>query len=339
MSEVQVANTSEEIIKPRTRTIRYYACGGTGINLLRSHRGDIVLKQDDGSAEELYTYIDTSFANLHNVVARETFTLKGLDGSGSDRPKNAAAIKAVMPQILLQHPPGDLNVFIFSASGGSGSVAGPLLWEELQSKNKTCMAIVIGSHETLKRTTNVSGTITGLETAVKRTGRPFVMYYSENDPAKSMVDNNIMPKFVLSSLGLLGSGRNQALDGADLQNLFDYHTVSHNKPGLAMLDVFTKPEDVKRASSRPIAYVALLSGEDQVAPAIEADYDKTGYLPADAGSKNNFFFIVSVDQLTAKFDKLKERKEEVGMKKRTGQAATTLSSEDTVADDTGLVFD
>lgn len=335
----EVITSGPEVIKPKTRSIRYFACGGTGINILRSHREDLILAADGKkNAQEHFSYIDTSFANLHNVSVSDTFTLKGLDGSGSNRPKNAEAIMGVVPQILLAHEPADMNVVLFSASGGSGSVAGPLILEELLRQGKTAVAIVIGSHETLKRTTNVIGTLTGLEQAVDRLGRPIVMYYTENDLTKSVVDNNLLPKFVLSSLGMLGSGRNHALDSADIQNAFDYHLVSHNTPGLAMLDVFTKVEDIKKASARPIAYIALLAGEDQVAPQIEADYDKTGYLPSDAGSKNNFYYTVSVDHLSTLFDRLNGLKQTVALQKQTVQSTTKLSDTSTKTHATGLVF-
>lgn len=340
MSEVMTESAAVETIKPRARTIRYYACGGTGINLLRSHLEDSVLGQSDPLLGlEHYTYIDTSFANLHNVATSDTYTLKGLDGSGSNRPKNAAAIKAILPQILLAHEPMDLNVFLFSASGGSGSVAGPLLLEELLSQGKMCVSIVIGSHETLKRTTNVISTLKGLEQAVERQGRPIVMYYKENDLTKSMVANNLVPKFVLGSLAMLGSGRNKALDSADIQNMFDYHLVTHNAPGLAMLDVFTKAEDIKKTGERAIAYIALLNGEDEVAPQVEADYDKTGFLPLSANSKNNFFYTVSVGNLTTMFDRLNSLKQQVALKKQNVQSTSKLSDGKTAVDATGLVFE
>lgn len=328
-----------DLIKPKTRSIMFYACGGTGINLLRSHREDLVLNVAEQNANEHFAYIDTSFANLHNVSAKDTFTLKGLDGSGSNRPKNAEAIMGVLPQILLAHEPKDMNVVLFSASGGSGSVAGPLIMEELLKQGKMAVAIIIGSHETLKRTTNTIGTLTGLEQAVARIGRPIVMFYAENNPAKSIIDNNLVPKFVLGSLNMLGSGRNKALDSADIQNMFDFHLVSHNKPGLAMLDVFTKTEDLQKASARPIAYISLLTGEDQVGPQVDADYDKTGYLPADAGSKNNFFYTVSVDHLSGLFDRLNTLKSTVALQKQNQQATTKLSDAKTVTHATGLVFE
>jgi hypothetical protein len=340
MSEALATTAIEEVIKQRPRTIRYYACGGTGINLLRSHREDFVLGQGDLLAgQEFFSYIDTSFANLHNVPVSSTFTLKGVDGSGSDRPRNAAAIKKLLPDILLAHEPKDLNVFLFAASGGSGSVAGPLLLEELLSQGKMCVSIVIGSHETLKRTTNVISTLKGLEQAVNRLERPIVMFYHENDQEKSLIANNLTPKFVLGSMALLGSGRNKGLDSADVGNLFDFHNVTHNAPGLAMLDVFNRAEDIKKTGDRAIAYIALMRDEDSVIPRIDADYDKAGFLPSEVETKNDYFFTVSVGNMTEMFDRLNGLKDKVALKKKTQQATTKLSDSKTAVDETGLVFE
>lgn len=336
MSEVQVAHVEKEgtVIKAITRSIRFYACGGTGINLLRSYRESLTLTQDPSAAEEFFSYIDTSIANLVGVALNDTFTLKGVDGSGSDRPKNAAKIMEALPDILVKHPSKDMNIVLFSSAGGTGSVAGPLMVEELLRQGKMVIAIIVGSHETTKRTTNTIGTLQGLELAVERVGRPIVMYYHENDLGKSIADNNLKPKFVMTALTLLGSGRNTALDSSDIQNMFDYHTVTQHTPGLAMLDVLTKVEEV---TGKPISYNALLRDETQLPPAIKADYDKTGYLPADSQSKNNFYFTVGVDHLSSVFDNLNKVKDDVGMQKKVIQTTTKLAS-GVQASATGLVF-
>lgn len=323
-------------IKPITRTIRYYAAGGTGINLLRSHRESAVLSQEIGVAEELFSFIDTSFANLHNVERNETFTLKGVDGSGSDRPKNAAAIKKALPEIMLANPAADMNVVIFSSAGGTGSVAGPIILEELLRQGKSLVAIVIGSHTTVKRTTNTIGTLTGLEKTSEAVGRPIVMYYYENDLTKSDADNNIKPSFVLGSLGTLCSGHNKAMDSSDIANALDYNNVTHHEPGLAMLNVVTKTEDVKGSV---ISYLALLKDEEQIPPHFEADYDKTGYMPADVRTQNNFYYTVSTEPLSELFDALVKKREKIAAQKQVGKVATKLGGASTYVDETGLVFD
>ena len=108
---------SQNVITATQREIVYYACGGTGINLTRRYRENAQLESGI-SAKERFAYVDTSIANLHNVQADEVFKLEGVDGSGKDRSRNAAAVKQNLPSIMLQHQPGDMNVVIFSAGGG-----------------------------------------------------------------------------------------------------------------------------------------------------------------------------------------------------------------------------
>lgn len=323
-------------IKAITRSIRYYACGGTGINLLRSHREAAVLQNELSVAHEHFSFIDTSLANLENVDTRETFTLKGVDGSGGDRRKNAEAMQKLLPQIMLDHEPTDMNVVIFSSAGGTGSVAGPLLLEELLSQGKSVIAIIIGAHTTLKRTTNTIGTLTGLEQAAERQGRPIVMYYYENDLSKSDADNNLKPSFVLGSLGTLCSGRNKSLDSSDINNALDYPVVTHHAPGLAMLNVHTKGEDVGEGV---ISYIALLKDEEQVPARITADYDKTGYLPQGTNTQNNYYYTVAVAPLSDLFDELNKKKANIAIQRKNGQSATRLSDGNTKTHTTGLVFD
>lgn len=323
------------IVRPVTRTIRYYGCGGTGINLLRSHYENKRL-QSDVTAKEEFTFIDTSLANLHNVEISETFTLKGLDGAGGDRRKNVEAILAVLPKILVEHAPADLNIVIFSTAGGTGSTSGPLLIEELLRQGKAVLAIGIGSHTSIKRTTNTIETLTGLEGAVDRTGRPIVMFYHENDLTKSDIDNNLKANFVLNSIGLVASGLNKSLDSSDFNNALDYHRVTHNRPGLAMFDVATKIDDIK---SPVISCIALLKDEKQVPPAIDADYDKAGYLPAGHGSENNFYYTVSTEPLSELFEVLKKKKATILMQKKTSQETTRLSDDSSKTHASGLVFD
>ena len=323
-------------IKPVTRAIRYYACGGTGINLLRSHREAVVLTREMSVAEEHFSFIDTSFANLHNAERSETFTLKGVDGSGSDRKKNAEAIAAVLPEIMLAHEPSDMNVVIFSSSGGTGSVAGPIILEELLQKGKSVLAIIIGSHTTVKRTTNTIGTLTGLELAAEEIGRPIVMFYYENDLDKSDADNNIKPSFVLGSLGTLCSGMNKSMDSSDIANALDYNNVTHHAPGLAMLNVVTKAEEV---TAPVISYLALLKNEEQVPPRFTADYDKTGYMPEGTQTQNNFYYTVSTEPLSVLFDELKKKRDTIATQKQIHKTTTKLSTSETKRGSGRLVFD
>jgi len=328
-----------DLIAARTRTLRFIACGGTAINLLRNYR-DNKPKDSDALSEEHYSYVDTSIANLKGVSNDEVYLLQGVDGSGSDRPKNAKAIKTALPEIMVKHGAADFNIVIFSAAGGTGSVAGPMILEHLLGDKKNAIAIVIGSHDSLKRTTNTIGTLQGLEAAVARLGRPIVMHYKENELDKPHAVNNRGPQFVMQTVSMLTSGKNDHLDSADVNNLFNFHTVTHHAPSLAMLNVYANAEQLTEKVKAPIAFAALVRDSEEVVPQLGPDYDTVGYLPSSKTAyDNSFYFVVTTDALAGVFTELNSKRENATKQQKVQAKTTSLLGGDTKHDeDTGLVF-
>lgn len=330
---------TQQLIAPKVRTVRFYACGGAGTNILRAYRENQGLEFGDQRANEKYSFIDTSVANLHNADINETFLLKGADGSGSDRRKNGKAIYDLLPEILLQHEPGDFNVVVFSLSGGTGSVAGPLLLERLLREGHSAAAVVAYDSSSLNRITNTLGTMQGLEAAVERIQRPIGMFLAENDSSKSLLENNIVPQFVLSALSILASGKNAHLDSSDVANFFDFNKVTHQKPSLALLEAFVREEDLAKLGSA-ISFAALLNDRGAVAPAFKCDYNTVGYLPEGNKSAPAFYYALSAHRLNEVIDGLLELQSRVEKEKKV--AAKTLSLNNgaggKVDEETGLIF-
>mgnify|MGYP001176795926 CR=1 FL=1 len=97
-------------------TMRVYGCGGAGINITSFFNGAGI---ESGCAEVFPAYVDTSRSNLRPEFNEDdVFILENVDGSGKVRRENHEEIANVTRQILLQIPPKDFNVVIFSASGG-----------------------------------------------------------------------------------------------------------------------------------------------------------------------------------------------------------------------------
>ena len=333
--------SAAQLIQSKTRSVTFYACGGPGANLLRSHREDKPLANASVIADEKHCFIDTSTANLDGVTLEDTYVVEGLDGSGSDRPRNAKAIKEAMPAILNKFRPSDFNVVLLSAAGGTGSVAGPILIEELLNAGKKVFAVISGSHGTLKATANTIATLTGLETAVARTGRPIVMSYRENDQSKNNAANNAVALMTMSALSLLCSGKNSQLDSADIGNLTNYPAVTHFPASLAMLDVYVNEEQLLTEATNAISHIALLKNEDAIMPSIGAAYGKYGYLPSEAAERYNesFHFVVSNSRLKGILNKLIQRREELESAQAVIERQTSLSTPNVKVDsDTGLVF-
>lgn len=336
---------SQQLIEAQVRNVRFYGCGGTGINILRRYREGKSLEGEAIRANELFSYIDTGIANLHNIVASEAYVVTSSnpdheDGAGKDRRAWAADIKAALPQIMLAHTPGDLNVVIFGTAGGTGSVAGPLLLEALLAEGYNAVGIAIGNHDSLKATTNTISTLQGLETAVQRLGRPVVIHYKENDPMVTHSQNDIVPQFVMAALSVLSSGRNAHLDRSDVRNFFDYNKVTHHAPALAMLDVYVREDDLTASIEHAITYAALLKSEADLAPRIPNDYDTVGYLPLTPQPQlNSYYFAVTTNRLAEIFRVLIDKRQAADKQKQVGQKSTSLLGGATSANDLGLVLD
>ena len=145
--------------------VRIYMAGGCAINigssLFRSKTG--ALAADDGFAKIDCCYIDTSASNTPAYLKDEFYHIEGvddiLDGSGKVRATNYKAVRQAIPDILHRYKPGDLNILIHSASGGSGSTIAPALCSELLSQGKDVVVIMIGSKACEKEISNTIDTI------------------------------------------------------------------------------------------------------------------------------------------------------------------------------------
>lgn len=97
-------------------TIHVFGCGGCGINAT-SYFNDAA--EEANCAEVKTTYVDASRSNMKEEFKDEdVFILPNVDGSGKVRSENHKEIANVVKQVLHQMEPGDMNVVVFSASGG-----------------------------------------------------------------------------------------------------------------------------------------------------------------------------------------------------------------------------
>lgn len=312
-----------DVIIPVTRTVRFWACGGTGIDLLRDYRETSSLDKSDILAEEQDTYIDTSDANMHGVKADNVYRLKNIDGGGKDRELVKRAIVPVLPEILLKYPAGDLNVVLYSLSGGTGSAIGPMVAGHLLKGGHAVVSIVIDDSTSSKACSNAINTMTDLESIAKQVNKPVVLHYSKNDPKKSMMDNDALSKFVMGSLSILGSGKNSKLDSADIENFINFTNVTHHQPGLARLHVAIELDELRK--HQPIAsFAALLGSELSTTPDVEMDYDAIGYLPAVSSGYDKEFFYAVTPGMNEVVDDLIKTREQLEMKKKVSYQASSL---------------
>ena len=108
-------------------SVSVFACGGAGLNLVRRTLPDITNRVS-------YKFLDTSIANL---LPGESAHIIGGGGSGLVRGlNNDASIKAIAGLSDEDLNLNDINIVVFSLSGGSGSVLGPLLISDIAGRRK-----------------------------------------------------------------------------------------------------------------------------------------------------------------------------------------------------------
>lgn len=283
-------------------TLRLYGAGGAGTNIIGSwHSMDG--NRELGTAKCLIAYADTSRSNLPpDVDDSKVFILEDKDGSGGVRKENHTDIGRNVPGLLQKHPPGDLNVVCFSAAGGSGSVFGPLIIQELMKSKSPVVAIVIGSEESAIRRANTLNTLKSLDNVSRSIGKPIVIAYFHNAPDTKRSQVDIECRYVLATLAVLASKQNRELDMADLSNWLEFTKVTTVDAQLSLLHVYNRPEDVD-AASNPISIASLLKDADQKSYSVVPEYSTIGFPREAIRDFDQLHFVITVDGIRT-IDKL-----------------------------------
>lgn len=256
--------------------INLYGCGGAGINIA-SRFLPYLDKKDFGFSEFSLCFIDTSSSNISKDIPKENiYLVEGLDGSGKKRDSNYKAISERSKEIIQKFKPGEINVIIHSASGGSGSVIGPILAGEISSKAPTVI-IMVGSSDSRIETDNTVKTLKTYEVISNKKGYPIAAMYYENskETPRGKVDSEI--HLDLALLSILYSGENLELDTADLSNFINYNNVTSFAPSLARLEFFVGDIDIGK--DQIVASVVTLTDMDTDSGVnIPVEYQAVGFI-------------------------------------------------------------
>lgn len=278
-----------------TRKMRIYGCGGAGVNLVAPYGGVGI---ESGCAEILPALVDTSASNLrsHDAEQLDVYLVQGLDGSGKIRAENYNEIKKSVKQVLVDIRPADFNVVVFSASGGSGSVIGPLIMSELLSRDLPAIAIVIGSDDSVIAAENTLKTLQSLELIAANTQHVLPMSYHQNpaDGRRSTVDADV--RSVIGGLAILVSGQNQELDSRDIHHWLQYSKLGYARPALSMMHMAISEEEFKRVTS-PLSVASLYHSTDQAHLVTEADYHTVGYANLQKQEFKEIHYAIGVHDL------------------------------------------
>jgi hypothetical protein len=317
--------------------VRLYGCGGLGVNVALRY---LNRQSAPGFADLLPSFVDTSRSNLTDTVKEEdVFILEKTDGSGKVRKENHAQISAVIKQILLKQAPEDFNIVVFSASGGSGSVIGPLLAKELADRGHSVVIVSAGSSEAAITARNTLNTVKSLSAITKQIDKPLVAFYRHNggEATRKIVDDQL--DFAISCLCYLASRQNAELDTKDIYNWLNINKSTSVEAQLVLLDIFAGASDVSEIAD-PISIASLYADRNQ--PHLETpvpEYSCTGYFLHPVKDIQELHFVVSTQHLGATFDRLQSTINDFEQRSEGRAAAQKLinDAKDTVTDD-GLVL-
>jgi len=316
------------------KNLRIYGCGGAGINLTTT----FALETSESPVYAVVNpvFVDTSLSNLDSNISKDQcFILPDVDGSGKVRRENHRAISESVKGLLSTHEPLDFNIVVFSGSGGSGSVIGPLIARELLDKEVPFICIVVGSTESVITCENTLNTLKSLDAISKRAELPITIFYRGNDgdTKRSTVDKSI--KDTIVRLMALTSGNNAELDSRDISTWLYYNRHSDVSPQISELSIIDNSTIVEGVND-PISIASLLNDPDTPLPQAGADYHCTGYIKG--GKKEtlpDMHFIISTSGIKHAYESLTETRERYlkAAKKRNTGRNDLVSADDEVGDD------
>lgn len=319
--------------------IQIYACGGAGINLAMPLKDQ---PSQEGYADLSVCFIDTSRSNFPAIIAQEdSFVLPGADGSGKIRAMNYPEIANNVPQILGRFPTGDFNIVIHSASGGSGSVFGPLVASTIAKSGKPVVSLVVGSWESLITITNTINTLKSMDNIARTSNVPLVFSFFNNQDNSKRKDVDGLVRLYINRLACLVSGVHTELDSADISNWLRYDRNPNNQTpvGLAHLDIVETDEDALEIEY-PISIASIHSGASSIG-SIGADYQCAGIMKVDivkAVGYEQQHYILSVHDVPELLKSLEQRKAELVQKQQARPRTQALVDSGTATTDDGMVL-
>ena len=255
--------------------MRIYACGGAGVN-----QGKPLLNETlgEGFADLDIALVDTSHSNnIAGTIPDSAFyLLPNADGSGKKRSENHHEIANTVKDVLVKHKPAYFNVVVYSTSGGSGSVYGPLIQRELMQMGVPVVAVLIGNTTTAIEATNTVNTLKSLDNIARKCDVPAIVHYTSNTKTRSRKDVHKIVQQSILSLALKNSRLNEELDTTDVANWARFNNVSSVPAQLALLDIVVD-EETAQAIIDPISVASIINVGEDATLEFAPDYGCVGY--------------------------------------------------------------
>lgn len=249
--------------------VSIYYCGGTGINACRR-----ISSQIPGAT---HFAIDTSKANNKNQQSdiANLFLFDDMDGSGKQRSLNYSAISAKADEILYKFPTDKVAIVVHSASGGSGSVIGPVLYNKLLAEGKIVLAVVVGSTDSATEVSNTVKTISSYKAISNQNNKPAIVFYQEVNAENSRAAIDSMVDLMISLFVMYFSEHIQELDTSDMKNFMQFQNVTNFKPSIARLEIHSKTLTLPKGEI-PVACATLTDVSSPYTLPIPIQYQTVG---------------------------------------------------------------
>jgi hypothetical protein len=316
-----------------------YGCGGTGLNIARHFDG---LETESHMAAYDVSYIDTSRANSKGLPSVDRLTLAGddnTDGAGKVRARNAPAILEAVPEHLAANPPGDFNIVIYSADGGTGNVAGTTIHRYLIERGVSVISIVVGSTLSVQSIINTKKTLQTLSSISVSTESNVNVLYTQNENSVTRTEIDRVIQAAIELFAVLGSRQNDELDKEDIFNWLNYNRVLNTENTVNCIDIL-HDEDV--GEGEVISVVSLAPEKDFARPDWLPLYETAGYCDFDniphLKQTKSVHFSIDPNGMASIYKKIDSNSSELSERLANRKRVGTFIDENTEIGDGGLVF-
>ena len=215
-------------------TLALHAAGGAGLNLARQR------KDVDACLTHLRRY-DTSWANIQ--PDEDLVLLADGDGSGKIRSEHAETIqKRIYGLSDEEIGLADVNIVVYSLSGGSGSVIGPLLSADLRRRKGLLINMVVADTASELDTRNTLKTLQTLQAICQRQDIYLPTMVFLNQETRTAVDLSLTTRLRLTAWLLARSA--VEVDRNDRRNFLDPMKTVGAGAGVRLMHVATMDSSV-----------------------------------------------------------------------------------------------
>lgn len=328
-------------IERGNKTMRIFACGGMGTNLV-SEIYDWKDKSIDGFADIEFAFVDTSNSNLSkNIDENEVYLIEGLSGSGKLRSANSDDITRRVKDVVHSFKPTHINVVVHSLNGGSGSVFGPLVTSELLQRDFPTIVVAVGDKNSRLDTNNTINTLKTYEAISRKIGIPVVMAYYQNTGSSNRKEINRFIIVLLEALRCLFSDQHHGLDPKDLYHWLRFDKVTDYPVQLSCLTLVGKDESISKVYGKAISVATLAVDGEEIEYHESVDYQTEGFITPELSKKiqsTTTHFVISDGGFDEILKILNDRIKEIDEEKDSRVVRQSLVTKDDRVEDSGLVL-